>query len=126
MSLDRDFGSYVSLRTYKRDGRAVDTPVWFAERHRKLYVFTEGDSFKVKRLRRNPRVQVARCGAFGRVTGVWHDGTARVVADARTEAAAYEALRAKYGWQMRLIDLLSRLAGRMKGRVILEIDVAAA
>jgi len=30
----------------------VETAVWFAEHSGKLYVFTEGGSFKVKRLRR--------------------------------------------------------------------------
>jgi PPOX class probable F420-dependent enzyme len=97
--------------------------VWFAERDHKLYVFTERDSYKVKRLRRDARVKVARCGALGRVTGAWLSGHARVVEDARTEGAAYEALRAKYGWQMLLVDTFSRLAGRIDGRAILEISL---
>ncbi len=35
--------SYMSLATYRRDGREVRTPVWFAEGEGKLYVFSEGD-----------------------------------------------------------------------------------
>jgi len=33
------------------------------------------------------------------------------------------ALRAKYGWQMRLVDFFSRLTGRYGRRAILEIEV---
>ena len=123
MQLDRELGSYISLATFKRDGTLVETAVWFAERAGKLYVFTEGGSFKVKRLRRNPRLRVARCGATGRISGEWRDGQGRVVEDKPTEDAAYVALRKKYGWQMRLIDVMSRLAGRIDDRVILEISL---
>jgi hypothetical protein len=126
MNLDRELGSYVSLATFKRDGTAVETAVWFAERDDKLYVFTEGGSYKVKRLRRNPRVKVARCSALGRITGTWREGQGRVVDDERIEGAAYDALRAKYGWQMRLVDVLSRVAGRIDDRVIIEISLASA
>ena len=121
--LDRELGSYISLRTFKRDGKGVDTPVWFAESDGNLYVFTEADSFKVKRLRRTSRIQAARCGMFGAVTGPWKDGQARVVTDHRLVERAYAALGAKYGWQMRLVDLLSTLAGRIHNRAILEIEL---
>ena len=123
MNLDRELGNYISLVTFKRDGSPVETAVWFAEHDAKLYVFTEGDSYKVKRLRRDARVRVAGCGVMGRVTGEWRDGSARVIEDRRVEDAAYVALRAKYGWQMRLVDMLSRLAGRIDDRVILEITL---
>lgn len=125
-NLDRELGGYISLRTFKKNGAGVDTPVWFAESSGKLYVFTEADSFKVKRLRRNPRVQAARCGMFGALSGPWRDGHARIVTDGRLVARAYRALDKKYGWQMRLIDLLSKLAGRYDKRAILEIKLRRA
>jgi uncharacterized protein len=113
--------TYVSLRSFKRDGSAVDTPVWAAPLDGGLVVFTLRDSFKVKRIRRNPRVQVATCGVFGAVTGAWIDGTCRLMDDARHEARAYAALDAKYGWQMRLGTFLRRMVGGLERRVILEI-----
>ena len=116
-----DTDTYVSLRSYKRDGRAVDTAVWAAPLDGALVVFTLRDSFKVKRIRRDPRVQVARCGLLGTVTGPWADGRCRIVEDAAHEARAYAALDAKYGWQMRLGTWLRRLAGGLERRVILEI-----
>jgi len=115
--------SYMSLATFRRDGRAVETPVWVASSQGRLYVFSEGDAGKVKRLRRDSRVRLAPCGVRGRVLGPWVDGSARVVSEADVEARAYAALRRKYGWQMRLVDLGSRLAGRIGGRAVLEIEV---
>ena len=120
-SLDRT--RYISLVTYRRDGRAVATPVWHAERDGRLYVFTEAASGKVKRLRRNPSVRLARCDVRGGVRGDWWEGRACVVEDAETERKAYASLQTKYGWQMRLVDLGSRLAGRIDGRAVLEIEV---
>jgi hypothetical protein len=34
-------------------------------------------------------------------------------------------MRAKYGWQMHLTDLLSRLTGRIRRRVWIEIEIEA-
>jgi PPOX class probable F420-dependent enzyme len=121
-SLDRE--AYISLATFRRDGRSVRTPVWFARDGERLYVFTEGDAGKVKRLRNGSRAQVAACSVSGRVRGDWLDAHGRVVDDPGTEVRAYAALRAKYGWQMWAVDLFSRLAGRIEGRVILEIAPA--
>jgi uncharacterized protein len=117
--LDRE--SYVSLRSFKRDGGPVDTAVWAAPLDGGLVVFTLRESFKVKRLRRNPRVQVAACGMFGSVTGPWHDGTCVLVQDPARIAAAFAALDAKYGWQMRVGTLMRRLVGGEDRRVILDI-----
>jgi hypothetical protein len=117
---------YVSLATFRKSGAAVATPVWAAEADGRLYVFTESRAGKVKRLRRSPRARVAACDVRGRVRGPWHDATARVVDDPRTVERAYAALRRKYGWQMRVTDLFSRLAGRFDKRAILEIEVGGA
>jgi hypothetical protein len=35
---------------------------------------------------------------------------------------AYRALRRKYGWQMMLLDLFSRLAGKIDARALLELE----
>jgi len=112
---------YVSLATFRRNGRAVETPVWVAERGGRLYVFTERAAGKVKRLRNDPRIRLAACNYRGVVRGDWSDGSARIVDDAATETTAYEALEQKYGWQMRLANLGSRLTGRIDGRAVLEI-----
>jgi PPOX class probable F420-dependent enzyme len=86
--------------TFRRDGRAVATPVWFAESGGKLYVMTRSDSGKYKRLRRNPRVEVAPCTIRGRETGPRRAATARVLPD-RDWASARALIRKKY-WLARL------------------------
>jgi PPOX class probable F420-dependent enzyme len=121
-ALDRE--AYISLATFRRDGRAVPTPVWFARRGERLYVFTERGSGKVKRLRNGPRARVAACNVRGRLRGDWIEARGRVVEDPGTERAAYAALRAKYGWQMAITDFVSRLAGRIGNRAIVEIEPA--
>jgi uncharacterized protein len=60
-------GKYLSLTSYKRDGTGVSTPVWFVIDGRRLLVMTDPESFKVKRIRRNPNVTIAPCTATGRL-----------------------------------------------------------
>ena len=112
---------YVSLATYRRDGREVRTPVWVAETGGRLYVFSEGKAGKVKRIRATRRVQVADCNARGRVTGEFAPGVGRIVEEPEVIEEGYAALKRKYGWQMRLADLLSSLSGRIGQRALLEL-----
>lgn len=57
---------YISLTTYRRDGRAVATPVWFVLDGTRSLVWTDAASGKAKRIRANGRVAVAPCDARGR------------------------------------------------------------
>jgi PPOX class probable F420-dependent enzyme len=114
---------YMTLATFRRTGVEVRTPVWFAAVDGKIYLFTAGESGKVKRLRHSSRARVAPSDMRGRVRGVWWDVAARIVAEPRAIERAHTALRAKYGWQMWLGDLFSRLTGRMERRAWIEIEV---
>ena len=55
-----DWDASVAFRYRRRNGNAVETPVWFAEHAGKLYVFSAGDAGKVKRLRNSPRASWCR------------------------------------------------------------------
>jgi PPOX class probable F420-dependent enzyme len=112
---------YVSLATFRKTGAEVRTPIWFAVVDEHLWMMTGGDSGKVKRLRNNARVRVAPSDVRGIVHGAWRDGTARIVDDPRQIADAHAMLRAKYGWHVTLLDLFSRLSGRIRRRVWLEV-----
>lgn len=70
---------YLSLETFKKSGEGVKTPVWFVLHNGLLYVYTEADSWKVKRIRNNAHVRVAPCTIRGRVIGSWVDGTASII-----------------------------------------------
>ena len=112
---------YLSLATFRRDGREVATPIWFANEGGSLVAFSAGDAGKVKRLRNSPRARVAACDARGRITGPWHEARAEIVNDSAAIARGLAALRAKYGWMMLLADFFSRLTGRYQRRAYLRI-----
>ncbi len=114
---------YLSLATFRQSGAEVATPVWFAAAGGKLYVFTGGESGKVKRLRRSPRARIAPSDARGRVRGEWHEASARLLTEPRAIDRAHAALRSKYGWQMWLGDVLARLGGRLGRRAWIEIEL---
>ena len=116
---------YVNLRSFKRDGSPVDTPVWFATVDGRVVIFTDGTSYKVKRIRRNAKVELARCDARGGLRGPWLPGQARVVEEPDLIARSYAALNLKYGWLMRIGTVFSTLAGRVKRRLILEVTMDA-
>lgn len=120
-----DQAEYINLRSYKRDGAAIDTPVWCAPLDSKLVIFTLRETYKVKRVQRNPKVQVAQCDVRGKLFGPWHDATCNVVDDSERERRAYAALTEKYGWKMRIGDFFSALTGRKSRRVVLEVALAA-
>jgi PPOX class probable F420-dependent enzyme len=95
-------GKYLSLTSYKRDGTAVATPVWFVEEGGKLLVQTDLRSGKVKRIRANPEVSVALCNGMGHVRGEQTKGRAEILEAG--EASRIEGLvRRKYHWDMLII-----------------------
>ncbi len=118
---------YIALTTYRRDGREVTTPVWAASLDGRLYVVTAEAAGKTRRVRATGRVRFAPCNASGRrILGEWHDGTGRVVDDEARRREALAALQRKYGWQMLLATLITRLRGRDRQRAILEVTPSSA
>jgi len=96
---------YISLTTRRRDGSLVSTPVWVAsDDGRRLLVWTGASTWKVKRIRRDPRVFVAKSNYRGRERGPRLEGRARIVDDVDVK----KLIREKYGWQMRLLERLGR------------------
>jgi PPOX class probable F420-dependent enzyme len=116
---------YLSLETFKKDGTGVKTPVWFVEVDNKLIVFTDGNSYKVKRIDRNPKARVAACSASGKVHGPWFDATARIVpASDDLAKRGYEGLQKRYGFQYSLLTIGAKISGSIKRRTIIAIDPA--
>ncbi len=94
---------YVSLVTFRRDGRAVATPVWFAAIGEEFGVITETNVGKVKRIRNNPQVTVQVCDYSGKVATAGDpkaqpvlSATARLVTG-REAVAVRKAIAKKYG-----------------------------
>jgi PPOX class probable F420-dependent enzyme len=97
---------YISLKTFRKSGVGVATPVWFGEENGKLYVMTRSDMGKTKRIRNNPQVQVAPSMIRGKVTGPEHPATARILPPA-DHAHARQTINRKY-WAARIPLLWSR------------------
>ena len=91
---------YMSLATFRKDGREVRTPLWFAESEYGVVIFTNPNSGKVKRMRREPAVRLAPCSARGAVSGVWAEGRARFL-EGDEGRKAWRAIKKKY-WMARL------------------------
>ncbi|WP_017236820.1 PPOX class F420-dependent oxidoreductase [Streptomyces sp. SS] len=108
-------GRYVSLTTFRKDGTGVATPVWYAVEGSELYAWTRTDSWKVKRLRKDPRVEVVVCDVRGKVA----EGAERVTGEGRlVEGEELRRIRGllsrKYGWQFWLTDVPAMIARRGK------------
>ena len=86
-------GKYLSLTSFRRDGTGVATPVWFVEAGGRLLVETDAASYKVRRIRRDPRVTIAPCTATGRLRGTPVPAWAELLPD--TEVAHVEQLMAR-------------------------------
>ena len=99
---------YMSLVTFRKNGDAVPTAVWFAQVGDKLYVFSDPDTGKIKRLRHTTRVTVAPCTIDGTVKGEAQEATARIM-NADEGKLALDALRRKYGWQMRGLEVMENI-----------------
>ncbi len=115
--------TYLALTTYKKDGTAVVTPVWASTDGTRLYVWTQADAGKVKRVRNRGHVQVAPCDARGALQGAPVDASARV-ADSPQDLAKVTALhKAKYGVQFSLFSLAGKVFRRGRPYAALEITV---
>lgn len=108
---------YISLTTFRRDGTPVATPVWVAPLDDALVVITLADAWKVKRLRRDPRVEVRECDVRGRVApdARTYSGTAEVLVDPADVDRVKAAMSRKY-LLARVGNLGESLLGRWAGR----------
>ena len=71
----------LNLRTFRKDGMPIDTPVWVVPFEGHVALFCDDRSYKAKRLRRNPQVEVAPCDVWGKCSGPWQPGVCRIVED---------------------------------------------
>lgn len=97
---------YISLKTFRKNGLGVATPVWFGEADGKLYVMTRSDMGKTKRIRNNSKVTVAPCSIRGKVMGAEVPATTRILSTA-DHAHARAAINQKY-WMARIPLIWSR------------------
>ena len=116
MATDKPFDAatdakYLQLTTFRKDGTPVASPLWAAYDGESLVMWTETDSWKVKRIRRDPHVVVQACDVRGtKLRGQPVDGTATILDAAGTDHAR-SAISKKYGivgWVLVKASLIRR------------------
>lgn len=110
---------YVNVASYRKNGSAVYTPMWFAEDDGVLYVYSLAGAGKVKRIRNNPRIKIAPCDVRGKTKGAWVEALAQIV-DASKAEYGHKLLNKKYGWIKGLGDFFSKI--RKRERVVMTIQ----
>ena len=107
---------YVLFTTFRRDGRAVSTPVWLVPLAEGRVGFSTGsDSGKTKRLRHTARVTLQGCDRTGGDPhGPVLEGEARLVSGAEL-GQIQRAIKAKYGAMSTALGIAMTVARRLGG-----------
>ena len=113
---------YCQLVTFRRSGKPVPTPMWFALDGDRIYMKTEAPSGKVKRIRRQPRVTVAPCTIGGRRLDGTVEGVARILPATET-GHAEQTLRRRYGFGRWLFTITVEPVFGWLGRAPVYIEV---
>jgi PPOX class probable F420-dependent enzyme len=79
----------INLITYRKDGTPVSTPVWHVAEGNSVTTVSAADAWKVKRIRRNPQVEIVACDIRGKVAPDARPvrGTATLLPPSETENA---------------------------------------
>src|ERR1700742_2940266 len=97
---------YALLRSYRRDGTPVDTPIWFGLDGDAL-LFRTKIGPKTKRLSAHRDVELTACDHRGRVRAgaAATAGGGTILSGAEAERAN-RLLHARYGWQWNIVPLI--------------------
>ena len=100
---------YLNLETFRKNGQGVKTPVWFAQDGEKLFIWTESNSGKAKRVRNNGSVKIAPARGDGTVLGDWVPASASRDDSPEAQQHVRALMVKKYGLVFQLFGLLGRL-----------------
>ncbi|HZS74514.1 MAG TPA: PPOX class F420-dependent oxidoreductase [Candidatus Nitrosotalea sp.] len=95
---------YLNLETYRNDGQAVKTPVWFVINNGIIYVTTPSTTGKVKRLNHNKNVRIVSSDMKGKPMGNWIAATAYFANESESKQAI-ELRKKKYGLMAKLVNI---------------------
>ncbi len=95
---------YLNLETYRKNGQAVRTPVWFVIDNEVIYVTTPSNTGKVKRLTHSKNIRIVPSNMKGTPKGNWVDATA-YFANESESSQAIKLRKKKYGLMAKLIGL---------------------
>ena len=95
---------YLNLETYRIDGQAVQTPVWFVIHNDIIYVTTPSTTGKVKRLNHNKNIRIVPSDLKGKPKGNWIAATAYFANELESKQAI-QLRKKKYGFMAKLVNI---------------------
>ncbi|MCG3217581.1 MAG: PPOX class F420-dependent oxidoreductase [Candidatus Heimdallarchaeota archaeon] len=115
---------YISLTTYRRNGKAIATPVFFIENKGKLYLTTNQSSGKTKRLRikNNNKVEIASCTLRGELLGESVEAVARIMSDGEGEEER-KLFKQRYGIKERIFSFVWWIRHRIQRQKYILIEI---
>lgn len=103
---------YLNLETFRKTGEGVKTPVWFVQDGEILRIWTEAESGKVKRIRRDGKVRIVPSTVSGQPIGEWMDAHATLFPTADEISRTEQLFKKKYGLMFNLFAFLGKFRKR--------------
>lgn len=100
---------YLSLETFRKNGQGVKTPVWFVQDGEVLYIWTQTNSGKAKRVRNVSRVNIAPSRGDGAALGDWVPASASRDDTPETVEHVRKLMSKKYGFLFHAFALMGKL-----------------
>ncbi len=100
---------YMTIETFRKNGQGVKTPVWFAEDAGALLIWTEINSGKAKRIRREGKVRVTPSSASGEPVGEWAEAQARADNSGEAVSRTVNLFKKKYGLMFGMFRMMGSL-----------------
>ncbi len=117
-----DNENVISIETYRKNGQPVRTPVWFLKENGILIVQTGGNSGKIKRIRKNPKVRFAPSKFRGEPKADYIDARAEIDTDPVTLKKYYDLIYKKYGLMGSFTKFIQRFSRSRVGDVIIRLS----
>ncbi len=112
------------MESYTDSGEAKQTLLNSLEHDGLVYVRTDPDSWKVKRVRSNPNVRVIECDRSGKWASPWMQGYARVLEGTERDMIL-DIFRKEYGLiGYSLVGFLGRMKGMPQMNAVLSISLS--
>jgi uncharacterized protein len=107
------FGSLAAHKhclvvSYRKDGRPIAQAVWPGYDGDRIYIWTEEQAMKAKRLRRNPNALIAPCSFRGEPLGDPVAATGRILDDPAERIHAAATIHSQWGWKRKTFAAMSR------------------
>jgi putative ABC transport system ATP-binding protein len=111
----------MNVRSFRKDGTPVDTPVWVVPFEGGVACFTDDRSYKFKRMRRNPSVEVAPCDVWGKLHGPWRKAQVSFVTEPARREQVFALIAKKYGIHWIMATIGKRLTRTIHHRVVIAV-----